>query len=177
MCRGRERSDRIYDDRTRRRVRRPRHPEQESTDRPLSESRFVFLGAEQWFAEQPALLQRRQPVLGRDPLVEVMLKLGRARDLVDESDHSSGSWHGGNLSGASYEGHVTGLQRDGELADHGIERPHEFLAEFVVDFEASVELSAMDLAPTVLLKAIHAFVMSASCAKPRRPTIRSICFL
>src|SRR5258708_23507971 len=166
MFRGGERSDRIYDDRTGRRVRRLCHPEQIPADRPLPEASFVFLGSEQWFAEQPSLLQRRQPVLGRDPLVEVMLKLGRARDLVDESDHSSGSWHGGNLSGASYEGHVTGLQRDGELADHGIERPHEFLAAFVGDFYAAVEISALDLPPTVLLKAIHASVMSASWANP-----------
>ena len=107
---------------------------------------FVFLGAEQWFAEQPSLLQRRQPVLGRDPLVEVMLKLGCPRDLVDESGHAAGGRHGGDLSGAPYERPVAGLQRDGELADHGVERPHEFLAEFVVDFEAPVEPSSMDLA-------------------------------
>src|SRR5258708_2796370 len=146
MFRGGERSERIYYDRAGRRVRRPRPPEQIPADRPLPEASFVFLGSEQWFAEQPSLLQRRQPVLGRDPLVEVMLKLGRPRDLVDESDHSAGRWHGGDLSGAPYEVPVTGLQRDGQLADHGIERPHEFLAELVVNFEAPVELSPMDLA-------------------------------
>src|SRR5438445_13491481 len=98
MFRGVERSYRIYDDRTGRRVRRPCHPEQIPADRPLPEASFVFLGSEQWFAEQPSLLQRRQPVLGRDPLVEVMLKLGRPRDLVDESDHSAGRAPSGELS-------------------------------------------------------------------------------
>ena len=60
MRRGGERSDRIDHDGTRRRVGRPGHLEQVSADRPLPEARFVFLGAEQRFAEQPSLLQRRQ---------------------------------------------------------------------------------------------------------------------
>jgi hypothetical protein len=72
-----------------------------------------------------------------------MLKLGRPRDLVDKSEHSAGGRHGGDLSGALNEGDVAGLQR--EFADHGIERPHEFLAEFVVDFEAPVEFPLVDL--------------------------------